>query len=587
MKSSEEFNGKEVSCKAVLHIAKLLEAKGYPKEVFSEWSGYPLKHLFNKHERIDWSSWLRVAEHLDGIFTDEEYYKMGFEQYKSPVFRTTYLIGGLLFSPKDFFKWMCDPDKGEGNMWWANIRPTLKEIGPNHLQIDLTMHDGYEPWQNWFLTTKGSFANFSEAFGYGPSTVEMEWIDGGARYDVHLPEGKPLLGWVRRAVTRPFTKRAAGHELKEALEQLHQRYADLEKEMKRRKETEEQFSTLVENASDVIFTTTEGKLTTLNKAFEGFTGFKRENWIGESYLHLICPDDQEFVSEITGKLFSGEDIPNFEIRILTSDGHYKWGEFSANPLIKAGEIIGAIGIVRDITERKRAEQEVKRQLMKFDLEDGNLYMVKETSPTMTIEAFKDLLKIGNKGYVVSRTPEDEFRRDLEEDYDYFWLAETGKGATSIDDLETNLQTLPRRSAILIDRLDYIIFKEGFDKALTLIHKLRELAYLYSYVVIIAIDPKTIDEKELALLEKETNRVGLLHKDALRPDLMDVVGFVYKQNARGLKPSYNDIGRALGLSKPTIYKRMKILNASGYLKEVMKGRQKAVEVSDKGTGLFKK
>lgn len=376
-------------------------------------------------------------------------------------------------------------------------------------------------------------------------------------------------------------------KLKDALEQLYERYADLEKEMKHRKETEEQFSTLVETASDVIFTISDRKLTTLNRAFETFTGFKREDWIGENYLHLVCPDDQEFVGEISKRVLSGESIPHFEIRILTNEGQFKWGDFSANPLTKGGKVGEVFCVVRDITDRKRVEEEIKRQLMKFDLEDGTLYLVKESSPTMAIEAFKDMLKIGSKGYVVSRTPEDEFRRDLEEDFDYFWLAETGEDAISVEELEANLQTLPRKSAILIDRLDYMIFKDGFKKTLSFIHRLREFSYLYSYVVIISLDPETLDNKELILLEKETRRVQLLHKDALRPDLMDVVSFIYKQNSRGIKPSYNDIGRAIGLSKPTIYKRMKVLNASGYLKEVMKGRQKAVEVNEKGKRLFKK
>ncbi len=97
------------------------------------------------------------------------------------------------------------------------------------------------------------------------------------------------------------------------------------------------------------------------------------------------------------------------------------------------------GILYDISERKRAEEDMKRQLMDFNLDDGMVYLAKEPLPALSVEAFMDLLKIGKNGFAISRTPESEFRRIVENQkmpgsrqsqelqFQFVWLAEDASG----------------------------------------------------------------------------------------------------------------------------------------------------------------
>jgi biotin operon repressor len=72
---------------------------------------------------------------------------------------------------------------------------------------------------------------------------------------------------------------------------------------------------------------------------------------------------------------------------------------------------------------------------------------------------------------------------------------------------------------------------------------------------------------------------------LPEDLLELLSFVYEQNTLGIKPSYTDIGKEVGASKPTVRKRIKNLTFSGYMIESKKGMYKVVELTDKGRNLF--
>ena len=125
------------------------------------------------------------------------------------------------------------------------------------------------------------------------------------------------------------------------------------------RESEGRYRSLVETARDVIFTVSPDRIIiTLNSAFETITGWSQVDWIGKPFNPLVHPDDLPLANERFQRCLREEKNLPYELRILCKSGVYKIGEFEVTPLVQDRRVIRVLGIVRDITERKRAEQEM-------------------------------------------------------------------------------------------------------------------------------------------------------------------------------------------------------------------------------------
>jgi PAS domain S-box-containing protein len=124
------------------------------------------------------------------------------------------------------------------------------------------------------------------------------------------------------------------------------------------RETEQHYHALIEAAPDVIFTISpQASLTSLNPAFERMTGWSRQRWMNKPLHKLVHPQDLSTALDMLARALSAEHPPSFELRVRASSGRYLNGEFTLTPLVDDGEVVSVLGIGRDITPRKRAEEE--------------------------------------------------------------------------------------------------------------------------------------------------------------------------------------------------------------------------------------
>jgi len=112
---------------------------------------------------------------------------------------------------------------------------------------------------------------------------------------------------------------------------------------------------------NIIFQTDNvGKFIFLNDAWQKITGFRVEDTVGKLYRSFIYDEDISADENYYQQLISGEsDYNNYEIRIKTITGETKWVEvFSRLYLSDDKEILGIYGMMMDISDRKRAEEEL-------------------------------------------------------------------------------------------------------------------------------------------------------------------------------------------------------------------------------------
>lgn len=178
----------------------------------------------------------------------------------------------------------------------------------------------------------------------------------------------------RKALKREVNKRTQEiQNLNDNLEErVHQRTYELEKstrqlagEMQLRKKHQEriahqerEYRLLVNNLREVIFKSDpNGDFTFLNKRWEEFTGYSVEESLGQNYLTIIHPEEQEKYLVYQHQMLDGE-IPfvEEELRVVRKDGAIIWGKVSARvEWDEDGNPAGMSGSLMDIDQRKQAE----------------------------------------------------------------------------------------------------------------------------------------------------------------------------------------------------------------------------------------
>jgi PAS domain S-box-containing protein len=127
------------------------------------------------------------------------------------------------------------------------------------------------------------------------------------------------------------------------------------------RESEARYRGLVETAKVIIWSVSaEGRIESLNPAFEAITGWARTQWIGRPFAELICREDLPIANESFVRTFRGESLPPYELRIRSAGGKTLVIEIlSAARRSDAGRA-DVSGIARDVTERKRTEEALQR-----------------------------------------------------------------------------------------------------------------------------------------------------------------------------------------------------------------------------------
>lgn len=139
------------------------------------------------------------------------------------------------------------------------------------------------------------------------------------------------------------------------LHQVRQKNKELEQKIRR---TEYKYQDLIENANDLIFTLNlKGDFIFINRRLSTLAGFGREDWIGRSFFDLVAPEDRVEARNNFNLTLKGR-ARIFEIRMICQSGTPLFLSMNINPIFEKGEVVGAVGIARDITQRKKLEQEI-------------------------------------------------------------------------------------------------------------------------------------------------------------------------------------------------------------------------------------
>jgi diguanylate cyclase (GGDEF)-like protein/PAS domain S-box-containing protein len=126
------------------------------------------------------------------------------------------------------------------------------------------------------------------------------------------------------------------------------------------REAADRHDRIIECVSDIIYVVgRDGNFRSSTSSFERVTGWPRSTWMGKSFVGLIHPDDLPSVFRCFHEALAGMTC-TFETRVHCADGSYRTFQLSAAPYVELGQITGALGVARDITQHKAHEDALAR-----------------------------------------------------------------------------------------------------------------------------------------------------------------------------------------------------------------------------------
>lgn len=193
---------------------------------------------------------------------------------------------------------------------------------------------------------------FETDYRYLRPNGQIVWAHGAATEECD-EEGK-FLGTIG-AVTDVSELQRTREELQRARDELEQRG---EERLQRLRE----LTLMVDEMDDaVIWSDLAGRITGLNTAAEKLFGYSRAEVLGGSTLAFTPPEAHDEALQIKQRVRMGESIHQREVVRLARDGRRMPVMLSVFPLRnQAGSIVGTAAIVRNLTERKKAESRMRQ-----------------------------------------------------------------------------------------------------------------------------------------------------------------------------------------------------------------------------------
>ena len=177
---------------------------------------------------------------------------------------------------------------------------------------------------------------------------------------------------------------------------------------------------------------------------------------------------------------------------------------------------------KDKAKKQQARENGLGVSRKYNLKPGRSYVVEESPPSISFDAFVNLVSTSTDdegkmvGVAVTRQHPDLVREKYGlENTPIYWLA-TRAGDKVLS--PTNLGILTHmlvkfaeetpNGVILLDGIEYLVSNNDFNKVLRVIDQVGDNIAQSKCRMIIPVDPRAFDQRQLALLERNMERLSL-------------------------------------------------------------------------------
>jgi len=315
---------------------------------------------------------------------------------------------------------------------------------------------------------------------------------------------------------------------KKLLEEISERIK-LEKQVF---EEKEYLQNVIDSASEMIIAVDKNnRINTWNKSAEEITGYKQKDMVNRSIHKLNLFDDSEKVintikSVYKEKRFGHEDLvlitKNNDKRIIRLFGSAIWG--------KENQELGVLFVGHDITK----DVEIHGKLI-----DGKSYIIPDKKNDSAIDIFADLTTSDYNGLLITRSNPLDIKSLTSSTYIKTAVFSQEKlegfeNVSNLEDLKKKIDDFGKKnknSVILLDGVHYLFTQFSFDKFIETLYQLNDTISKNKSIMFLRIDPTTLDERQMAIIENELQMLPSQKVEGLviQDEVYEILKFIFEQN----------------------------------------------------------
>jgi PAS domain S-box-containing protein len=294
---------------------------------------------------------------------------------------------------------------------------SIQLLDPGHNELRLLAWKGFHPqsatfWQ-WVHFNSASTCGLALSTGCRVMVSDIETcdfmvgtpdLDEYRRSNIRAVQSTPLVSRSGKPLGMISTHWCEPHQPKKRallrLDVLARQAADLIE----RTNAEDQLrrlASIVEWSDDAIISETlDGIITSWNKGAERLFGYTPEEAIGKPITFLIPPERQDEEPAILEGIRRGEPIEHYETIRQCKNGSLIVVSLTVSPVRNAeGKIVGASKIARDITERRRNEEQIATLARKAEHRAKNVLATVQATVKLSQSKTRDGLKRAIEGRI--------------------------------------------------------------------------------------------------------------------------------------------------------------------------------------------
>ena len=166
--------------------------------------------------------------------------------------------------------------------------------------------------------------------------------------------------------------------------------------------SEEKYRNIYENVEDVIYETdNQGHLTSISPSIEKQGGYRPEELIGRNVTDFFVFPEQ--YAALDALMIENGSVNDFEALLLQKDGNTRFASITAHIVFdENGQGVATEGVLRDITERKQAEERIRQMNAELEqrviqrtsqLQESNAYLTTLIESSIALNESLDLNEV--------------------------------------------------------------------------------------------------------------------------------------------------------------------------------------------------